>query len=291
MCPAQAILNYLYSILEAEARLACLTVGLDPGLGVLHADLNARDSLALDVMEPVRPLVDRYVLALLTERPFRAADLHETRQGAVRVLAPLSHELASTALTWRAHVGPVAERVAALLLAGEGAAVPTPISGRNRSLGRGRPAGPRPPALPRRASACLYCGGAPVAGRRTCDACAPEAATDANRRLVEAGLAELADRRAQGEQPGHTPEANAARGRQVSVQRRAANRWDGPPLDPEAFRRGILPGLQSHSVREIARAAGIGTTYAGLVRRGERVPHPRLWAPLRALGDDELPLG
>ena len=115
--------------------------GLDPGLGVLHADLNARDSLALDVMEPIRPLVDRYVLGLLTERPFRAADFHETRQGVVRVLAPLSHELAATALTWRAHLGPVAERVAALLLAGEGAAVPTPISGRNRSLGRGRPGG------------------------------------------------------------------------------------------------------------------------------------------------------
>lgn len=46
--PANAILNYLYAILEAEARLACLAVGLDPGLGVLHADLKARDSLALD---------------------------------------------------------------------------------------------------------------------------------------------------------------------------------------------------------------------------------------------------
>jgi CRISPR/Cas system-associated endonuclease Cas1 len=28
--PANAILNYLYAILEAETRLACLTVGLDP---------------------------------------------------------------------------------------------------------------------------------------------------------------------------------------------------------------------------------------------------------------------
>src|SRR5262249_34616169 len=33
--PAHALLNYLYALLEVEARVACLTVGLDPGLGVL----------------------------------------------------------------------------------------------------------------------------------------------------------------------------------------------------------------------------------------------------------------
>lgn len=31
--PANAILNYLYAILEAEARIAALRMGLDPGLG------------------------------------------------------------------------------------------------------------------------------------------------------------------------------------------------------------------------------------------------------------------
>src|SRR5262249_23091818 len=52
--PANALLNYLYAILEAETRVALLTVGLDPGLGIVHADVRARDSLALDVMEAVR---------------------------------------------------------------------------------------------------------------------------------------------------------------------------------------------------------------------------------------------
>jgi CRISPR/Cas system-associated endonuclease Cas1 len=50
-------LNYLYAVLESEARLAISTLGLDPGLGVLHADSQVRDSLAFDVMEPVRPMV------------------------------------------------------------------------------------------------------------------------------------------------------------------------------------------------------------------------------------------
>jgi CRISPR-associated endonuclease Cas1 len=58
--PPNAILNYLYSVLESEARLAAASLGLDPGLGVLHVDTSARDSLACDLMEPVRSQVDAY---------------------------------------------------------------------------------------------------------------------------------------------------------------------------------------------------------------------------------------
>jgi len=64
--PPNAILNYLYALLESEARLAATAMGLDPGLGVLHADTDARDSLACDLMEPIRPHVDAFVLNWLT---------------------------------------------------------------------------------------------------------------------------------------------------------------------------------------------------------------------------------
>ena len=40
--------NYLSSLVEAEAILACQAVGLDPGLGIIHADARGRPSLALD---------------------------------------------------------------------------------------------------------------------------------------------------------------------------------------------------------------------------------------------------
>ena len=53
--PANAILNYLYSLVEVETTLACRIVGLDPGIGVWHRDRRARDSLALDLMESCRP--------------------------------------------------------------------------------------------------------------------------------------------------------------------------------------------------------------------------------------------
>jgi CRISPR-associated endonuclease Cas1 len=71
--PANAILNYLYAILESEARIAALTMGLDPGMGVMHADQRARDSLACDLMEAIRPNVDEYALDLLQSRALRSA--------------------------------------------------------------------------------------------------------------------------------------------------------------------------------------------------------------------------
>lgn len=72
--PANAILNYLYAIVEAEARIAALRMGLDPGLGLMHADQDSRNSLPCDLMEPIRPKVDAYLFDLLQKRIFRKAD-------------------------------------------------------------------------------------------------------------------------------------------------------------------------------------------------------------------------
>ena len=62
--PLNAILNYLYTLLEVETRIALIGRGLDPGLALFHADEANRQSLAADVMEPVRPHVDAFVLNL-----------------------------------------------------------------------------------------------------------------------------------------------------------------------------------------------------------------------------------
>ncbi len=39
--PTNAILNYLYALIEVEAVMACHVVGLDPGLGIIHSDTEA----------------------------------------------------------------------------------------------------------------------------------------------------------------------------------------------------------------------------------------------------------
>lgn len=61
-----ALLSFLYSLLSYDCASALETVGLDPQVGFLHRDRPGRLSLALDLMEELRPyLVDRFVLTLI----------------------------------------------------------------------------------------------------------------------------------------------------------------------------------------------------------------------------------
>jgi len=106
------LLSYVYSLVEAEAILFCQVIGLDPGLGIVHADAKGRQSLALDLMEPVRPEVDAFVLDMVEHRTFRKAEFTESTDGHVRLLAPLIHELAETMPQWAKSLSPIAEHVA-----------------------------------------------------------------------------------------------------------------------------------------------------------------------------------
>lgn len=50
-------------------------------LGLLHTDRTARDAFAMDLMEPVRPIVDGVILDLLAKRELSRADLFELPDG------------------------------------------------------------------------------------------------------------------------------------------------------------------------------------------------------------------
>jgi hypothetical protein len=113
--PVNALLNYVFALLEAEAILACAAVGLDPGLGIVHNDARGRQSMALDIMEPVRPEAEAFVLDMLEGRTFRKAEFTETEHGHVRLRAPLTHELAETLPRWARSLAPIAEKVAHML--------------------------------------------------------------------------------------------------------------------------------------------------------------------------------
>jgi hypothetical protein len=113
--PANAILNYLYAILESEARLAAAALGLDPGLGVLHTDTAGRDSLACDLMEPIRPKVDAYLLDWIKRGPMRREWFFEQRNGNCRLMGSFAAQLSETASSWRSAVAPYAERTSRIL--------------------------------------------------------------------------------------------------------------------------------------------------------------------------------
>src|SRR5207247_1159316 len=80
--------------------LAAAALGLDPGLGVLHVDTPARDSLACDVMEAIRPQVDAYVLDWVLSRPLRREWFFEQRDGNCRLMASFAIRLTETAQVW-----------------------------------------------------------------------------------------------------------------------------------------------------------------------------------------------
>lgn len=60
------LLSFLYTLLMHDVRSALETVGLDPAVGFLHRDRPGRYSLALDIMEELRPFfADRMTLSLI----------------------------------------------------------------------------------------------------------------------------------------------------------------------------------------------------------------------------------
>ena len=279
--PVNAILNYLYALVEAEAILACQAVGLDPGLGLIHSDTKGRQSLALDVMEPVRPEVDDFVLDLLRRRTFRKVEFTETSDGHVRLRSPLTHELAETMPKWAKLLGPAAEHVAHVFgkaMAGTYSAA-TPIT-RNRtraaqavvkarkasaqSAATSSAALQKPaPTMARAPWTCPDCGGAVMNHRHVrCEACI------------------AAD-------PSQAPGIRGRRGAAIAARKRALADWDkanpGAVYDPEMFRREILPRLRTVPLAEIVKAAGCSKASASDIRRGKWTPHVSSWSSLSRL--------
>src|SRR5262249_23609734 len=95
--PPNAMLNYPYALRESEARLAISELGLDPGIGFLHADSRTRDSLACDLMEPIRPLADAYVLDWLRQGRLQRKWFFEERNGNCRLTSECAARLSETA--------------------------------------------------------------------------------------------------------------------------------------------------------------------------------------------------
>jgi CRISPR-associated protein Cas1 len=78
-----ALLSFAYSMLMREFSQVAWSVGLDPYLGFLHAPRYGKPALALDLMEPFRPLVaDSVCLTLINNGEIRPGDFIE-RMGAV----------------------------------------------------------------------------------------------------------------------------------------------------------------------------------------------------------------
>lgn len=309
--PGNCLINYLYAILEAEMTIALLARGLDPGIGMFHADIDGRFSLSLDAIEAVRPYVEYWLFTYMQSTVFANRDFNELPDGEVRLSHPLNAHLAHTAALWRKACEPIAEWLARCFdRASGGASVraalapaavapsraeqePTPlipallpplpsfitVTGERRLLA--------PSVLRRRTGVkeepvpvmCWECGRAASPDRRTF--CSDDCTEDyrkamGKRRPTVQTIAPAARERQRKE---------AVTGRPVlktlpRADRKALRRW---------YTEELQPRLSLMNPTEIEQGASVRRSYAYYIVAGTRVPHPRHYPNLAELVGVALP--
>jgi CRISPR-associated endonuclease Cas1 len=279
--PVHAILNYVFALLEAETRLAIVSLGLDAGLGLgLHTDTADRSSLAFDVLEPVRPEVERWLLSWIANEPLCRADFFETATGNVRLMAPMCTKLSETVSVWRKLVAPWAEYVARALSAtvksrrARTTTPPTRLTQRRRTEAKGK-IWVAAVKTPKADHVCRGCGKRILEGRTHCAKCAVSSATV---RLVVAARS--------GRIAGHTAEAIAKESKTQRRHAQARSAWT-PASQPtwltdQVYSEKIQSLLAGISSSAIASRIGVSRWYAGKIKKGSQ-PHPRHWKALATI--------
>ena len=89
-----AMLNYGYGMAISQVRAEIIAHGLDPSIGIAHS--NVRDNpvpLVYDLVEPLRPLVDRKILDFALTHTFQPQDFVINRFGACRINPQMAKRL------------------------------------------------------------------------------------------------------------------------------------------------------------------------------------------------------
>jgi CRISPR-associated endonuclease Cas1 len=287
--PANAVLNFLFALLEVETVIGCHALGLDASMAPIHADTRSRASLALDIMEATRPIVEAHVLAMIEARTFTRRNFHERQDGQV-VLSPLlAAELAQTLPLWRAATGPWVEMVTHVLAEGiEGRyTATTPLTNaksraaaaevRARYARRRNAQTPQTRQRPTRSATsndyrCPDCG-RPVTNPRhvRCEQCI-------------------------GADPRQTPTLRQSRGRAISGRRQRKAEWakasgSGTPVDPAWLIEVLRPALAGVTLRRVIEACSVTKSTASNWRTGRTNPHPMHWRVLAQVAGVRLPSG
>jgi RNA polymerase subunit RPABC4/transcription elongation factor Spt4 len=271
----------LYAILESESRLAAAALGLDPGLGFLHLDTTARDSLACDLMEALRPHIDGYVLTWILSQPLKREWFFEQRDGNCRLMALFASRLSETANAWARAVAPVAEWVAHHLWSTtrkrtRNELPPTRLTQNKKREAKGIPVPGGSVVVPQTEKLCRDCGRMLRGGKERCASCIKP-------KLIEhmAGVAQI------GRLTAQSSTAQASRSSTQQRHRSAIEEWkqsNNPPwLTEQTYREKIQPQLAKITNSEIARVLGVSVQYAVWIRGGKRIPHPRHWQALARL--------
>jgi len=300
--PSHALWNFGYALLEAETTVALMAAGLDPGMGVLHADVPLRNSFALDVMEAVRGTVDAFIIGFLLDHVWRYVDAVELVAGDCRLAPALAYRIARELHVRRAVEG-VVSKVVHLIFAGYG---------RKADMGRIVPAlqirdrfdvnpaaksalKSRAMKITRAAQSaaaivkerrCLDCGSNIGTSRaKSCPTCRPGRVLMQRDRTFAnfqgSGPKRLDELRKSGRDPTNTPEARLKRAMSVGISARANRDWvDDGRAEGIDYDRDIVPYLPAIPLRVLSKVTSISSSQWSLIRSGKKRAHKRHWATL-----------
>jgi hypothetical protein len=181
---------------------------------------------------------------------------------------------------WARAVAPVAEWVAQALWGnrkgkGKDQMLPTLLTQRRRTEGRGREFRVIRAPLLQRPKICELCGAEGIQNRY-CRSCGVQVSRE---NMTRAALV------------GHAMLRTASAKRQASKKlsdHAVANTWWEPSslpkwLTAEFYKKQIQPQLRSIKAREVAELLAVSHPYAAQIRSGRRLPHQRHWEALAKL--------
>jgi len=226
--PFNAIINYCYTLLEVETRIACAAYGLDPDFGILHVDDRLRESFVYDLLEPVRAVVDVLVIEFVRAKGLRPYMFHELRDGVVRLDPDLARSLAVSLMPKMRE--PIAMEAAIYVAELRRTTVPYRLP---RFASRTAPHYRRGRIPPTRPGYCEYCK-QPVPKKRLkfCGRHCYLRHSVEVRQPIKLAYVKLAELRANGLSPGHGGEAARKRGIKIAE----SNRHRAMELTPEERR-------------------------------------------------------
>lgn len=263
--PGQAVLNYTYAVAESLCSIELAAVGLNPEVGIVHTDVDSRRSMALDLIEAVRPAADRLNFQYFRHQAFRKSDFWETERGSVRLGLDVRKAVIRNAFLLEGQVRDYAVELRDRLSGYEAAGL------RRRSVKTGDL---------EIVQVCEWCG-RPL----------PDKEYDGIHHLIREDCRKL--QRAENLSSGHAPgfvwtaSALAKHSQTTHDKHQDRLRWEAQFSEAELpdviqrerqrFITEIYPRLQSVTVKQISKRVGVSPRYASLVKKGLNVPHPCLY--------------
>ncbi|MDM8538413.1 CRISPR-associated endonuclease Cas1 [Desulfobacterales bacterium HSG17] len=98
--PVNALLSLSYVIAAGEVLRVVQQRGLDPCIGFFHALQTGRQNLVLDILEPIRPVIDRFVLNLL-DNPLVPGDFRTSAREGCRLTKNARRTYYSAWAVWK----------------------------------------------------------------------------------------------------------------------------------------------------------------------------------------------